>query len=319
MGKGDMKTRRGKIFRGTYGNNRPRKRRKNDVYLAHVNRQLRPNDIKSKEVMTKPKNSNDYLRVTRIINKKTGESYLFFKQPEFYETNDPEKVYRDFFVVSQMYLLGVPDEELHDPKKASIESKKAFLEANKRWNDIKQHIEKTAIPDNLFELLVSAKKSEQEKLLRGVVFTPELIAAFIFTACKDHGYKLSRLRHEIPQKGLDVGKLPSAIEVKDTGDVKTIGQTELSKGALKQAVEHSKVILSFFLEKDENWHCFFTTFKSLRGEETWLGEKQPHFHYISKGFGIDKQEVINQLKSDKYKLGNLPHIALHEYGKQPTK
>ena len=28
MGKGDLRTRRGKIFRGTYGNTRPKKKRK---------------------------------------------------------------------------------------------------------------------------------------------------------------------------------------------------------------------------------------------------------------------------------------------------
>lgn len=29
MGKGDIRTRRGKIWRGTYGNSRPRKKKKN--------------------------------------------------------------------------------------------------------------------------------------------------------------------------------------------------------------------------------------------------------------------------------------------------
>ncbi|MER3427438.1 MAG: 30S ribosomal protein THX [Pyrinomonas sp.] len=31
MGKGDLRTRRGKIFRGTYGKTRPRKKRRKDV------------------------------------------------------------------------------------------------------------------------------------------------------------------------------------------------------------------------------------------------------------------------------------------------
>lgn len=63
--------------------------------------------------------------------------------------------------------------------------------------------------------------------------------------------------------------------------------------------------------------AFFATYKSFRGEETWLGEKQPHYHYISSGFGIERKEVVKQLKSKKYKLGNLPHIKLEEYGNQP--
>ncbi|MHA8104971.1 hypothetical protein [Aquirufa nivalisilvae] len=55
----------------------------------------------------------------------------------------------------------------------------------------------------------------------------------------------------------------------------------------------------------------------MRGEETWLGEKQPHFHYISSAFGIDGAEVIRQIKSKKYMLGNLPHIKLEDFGNQP--
>lgn len=34
MGKGDIKTKRGKIFRGTYGKTRPRKKKKNNKKLV---------------------------------------------------------------------------------------------------------------------------------------------------------------------------------------------------------------------------------------------------------------------------------------------
>ncbi len=86
---------------------------------------------------------------------------------------------------------------------------------------------------------------------------------------------------------------------------------------MKQAIEHRKVKVAKILDKGDEWHCFFATFKSFRGEETWLGANQPHYHYISNVFGIGRAEVVNQIKSEKYKLGNLPHIKLEEYGNQP--
>jgi hypothetical protein len=65
------------------------------------------------------------------------------------------------------------------------------------------------------------------------------------------------------------------------------------------------------LERDDEWHCFFITYNSLRGDESWK-QGQPHFHYISDKFGISKEELIKQLRSRDYKLGNLPHIDFME-------
>ncbi len=36
MGKGDLRTRRGKIFRGTYGKSRPRKKKRKDAAKAQT-------------------------------------------------------------------------------------------------------------------------------------------------------------------------------------------------------------------------------------------------------------------------------------------
>ncbi len=75
--------------------------------------------------------------------------------------------------------------------------------------------------------------------------------------------------------------------------------------------------ISKFLEKEGVFHCFFTNQNSLNGVETWLGKKQPHFHYISNGFGIEKGKILKELSSKKYKLGSLPHLKITDYGKQP--
>jgi hypothetical protein len=70
------------------------------------------------------------------------------------------------------------------------------------------------------------------------------------------------------------------------------------------------------IENDEEWHCFFLTYNSIAGKENWENG-QPHFHYVSNLFGIKKEDLIEQIKSKEYKLGNLPHIALKGYGVQP--
>jgi len=250
-----------------------------------------------------------------IINKKTGEKLVMIEDDDF-EYEKPIKHYRDGFIVKQMIDLGIPEKELNGSKTPTEESKKIFLEAIKNWNRMFAKYLKVEIPKELNELLVTSKKNDQVNLLKNVVLTPDILMAFLIEAEKQD-YTLSQYTSEYSQKGVDLSKMPFAYEVQEDGTVKTFGETELSEGQLKQAIEHRKVKVAKFLDKGEEWHCFFATYKSFRGEETWLGEKQPHYHYISSGFGIERKEVVKQLKSKKYKLGNLPHIKLEEYGNQP--
>ena len=81
----------------------------------------------------------------------------------------------------------------------------------------------------------------------------------------------------------------------------------MTDGELVQAVDHRKRTISKFLDKNGSWHCFFLTFDSRKGKESWKGG-QPHYHYISDKFGIPRSKVVKELKSKKYKLGALPHI-----------
>ncbi|NMH89704.1 hypothetical protein [Flavivirga algicola] len=55
----------------------------------------------------------------------------------------------------------------------------------------------------------------------------------------------------------------------------------------------------------EHWHCFFTTHNDTNGDKTQL-------HYLSSAFGIDRSELIKQIKSSESlsKLDNLPLITL---------
>jgi ribosomal small subunit protein bTHX len=299
MGKGDKKTKRGKIFKKSFGKLRMKKK------------QINPSSISKKT------DTNDQILVRTILNKKTGEKLVSIRQKDTFELVDPIKYYGDYYVTSHMIKSGISKSELYGKVKPSEKGKKLFIEGKILWNKKLAEIKKINIPKNLIDLLSTTKKSEQVKLLKGVVLTTDLLAALIFEACENYGYKLSQYKSEIPQDQFDSKKMPLAYEVQDNGDVKKIGKTELSDGQLKQAINQRKMTISKFLEKDDVFHCFFTNQNSLNGVETWLGKKQPHFHYISNTFGLKKEKILKELSSKKYKLGNLPHLKITDYGKQP--
>lgn len=268
------------------------------------------------EILMNLKSMNNLQMIQReIINKKTGEKLIMFEDGDF-EYEKPIKHYGDGFIVKQMVLSGIPNEELNGEKKPTEKSKEIFIKAVLHWREMLAKFKAVKIPESLVQILGTNKKADQEKLLKGIILTPDILMGLLIIA-EEQGYTLSQYSSEFSQKGVDLSKMPLAYRVKENGEVETFGKTELSDGQLKHAIEHRKVKVTKILDKGDEWHCFFTTFKSLRGEEIWLGEKQPHFHYISNAFGIDRAEIVNQMKSEKYKLGNLPHIKLEEYGNQP--
>jgi|SRR6267154_1554930 len=184
--------------------------------------------------------------------------------------------------------------------------------AVKNWREQYEEILSTKIPKELIKLLESTSKKEQVQLLKGVRFNPEQLISFIFYAWLNYGYRYSQYSAKHHHTGLKVEELPTIIEIKKDGEVNKVGETTLSDGQLKQVIEQRRVTVSKFLDQGDNWHCFFTTFRSLRGEENWKSG-QPHYHYISDKFGLSRNEVVAQLKSKEYKLGNLPHIDLLDY------
>lgn len=249
-----------------------------------------------------------------ITNKQTGEKLIIFEDDDF-EYEKPVKHYGDDFIVKQMVLNGIPNEELNGSKKPTEKSKSIFRRAVLHWQELLQEYKTVKVPDGLLELFGTNKKGDQEKLLKGVVLTPDNLMGLLIKA-EEKGYTLSQYSSVFTQKGVDLSKMPFAYRVKVNGEVQVFGKTELSNGQLRQAIENRKGKIAKILDKGNEWHCFFTTFKSLRGEETWRGDKQPHYHYISNAFGIDREEIVKQIKSEKYALGNLPHIKLEGYGNQ---
>lgn len=252
------------------------------------------------------------MRIREIIDKKTGEKLIFFGGEDFENVN-PDKYYYDACFVKRMMML-VP-EEVRGRKKTTEEGKKSLLETAKKCREFINSFREIELPKNLVDLLSATKKKEQKKLLRGLVLNPDILMSFLLMV-GDNGYTLSEYSSEFQASDVKKDKLPYAYILNEDGKVQKFGKTELTDGQLKHALEQRSVKIAKIIEKDEKWHCFFITYNSIGGRENWQNG-QPHFHYISNLFGIEKEDVIKQIKAREYKLGSLPHIVLEDFGAQP--
>lgn len=236
--------------------------------------------------------------------------YSIFKSTDFEYVN-PKEYYADRFIftnksiMKDAFLLKNPDIP------SEIIEKFIHYETIKKWLSKHEEIKGTIVPQFLLTLLTAKNKKEQISLLKNSKFSPEQLIAFIFKSWEDYGFSYSQYTSEKQHKGLDITKMPILAELKD-GKVIKVGKTSLSEGQLKQAINHRKVVVAKFFDKKNSWHCFFLTFDSLKGNESWKGG-QAHYHYISDKFGIPREEVVKQLKSCNYNLGSLPHIDLIGY------
>jgi len=185
--------------------------------------------------------------------------------------------------------------------------------AIKVWKRQFENIMTQTVPDNFFKILDSSSKKEQIQLLKGLAITGEELTCFIFKAWTDYAFVYSTYFSEHSHNGLDETQMPVFAYKEEDSKIVAIGNTSLTDGQIKQAIDDRKVIVSKFLDKGDNWHCFFLSFRSLKGQESWNGG-QPHLHYISHKWGLTRDYVLEQLRSKDYKLPSLPHIAFHRNG-----
>jgi len=223
---------------------------------------------------------------------------------------DPVKYYSDLIIVNSISL----EKDLlsfKNPALAALASEEFFYEnAKKKLFEKYDEIENTIIPHNFLELLEGKSKKAQIQLLRGQTLTSGQLMAYLFSAYLDYGFTFSQYISEHLHKGLNKSALPRLIHL-DGKEVKTVGSTTLSKGQLRQVVEQRKVITAKFLDKGDNWHCFFGTLDSIGGRESWK-DGQAHFHYISDKWGITRNEAVAKIKSGVYPSTPV-HIELLGY------
>lgn len=200
-----------------------------------------------------------------------------------------------------------------DPFLTSFLDKSFFLKkAEETLEGFFEKFQETKINENLEKVLSTERKKDQINLLKGVTINPDELAALIFKAYTDHGYLFSRYLFENLPNGTEGKKMPKLFQLKEDGTIEKVGETELSDGELKNVILHRKVIVSNFFEKGDIWHCFFITYDSIGGNESWKNG-QPHFHYISSAFGITKDEFVESMRTGKYRSTPV-HIDLLDYG-----
>lgn len=177
-----------------------------------------------------------------------------------------------------------------------------------------EQFEQTEVNGNLIELLHTTRKKDQVRLLKGITINPDELMSLIFMSYKDFGFLYSKYLFENLPAGLEEKKLPKLFHIKEDGTIEKVGETDLSDGELKNVIEHRKVVVSHFFEKEDFWHCLFLTYNSISGKENWK-DGQAHFHYISSSFGLSKDEFIESMRTGKYKSTSI-HIDLLDYGNQ---
>ncbi|MBL7966037.1 MAG: hypothetical protein JNK09_03495 [Prolixibacteraceae bacterium] len=182
--------------------------------------------------------------------------------------------------------------------------------ANEQCEKIFAKINSVTIPENFIKLLNSQKKKEQINLLKNQSITSDQFLAFIFSAWTNFDYKYSIYSFEHHHKGLDESKLPIFYSTENNKVIK-VGQTSLSDGELKQAIENRKVAVAKFFDKGDNWHCFYLTYDSIKGKESWK-DGQPHYHYLSSEFGLVRKEIIRRFETGDYPSSPI-HIDLLNY------
>ena len=179
-----------------------------------------------------------------------------------------------------------------------------------------EQFENTEVHKNFLELLNTERKKDQIKLLKGMTLNPDQLMLLIFKSYNDFNFLYGTYCFKNLPINLKEKKLPKLFHLNEDGTIKKVGETDLTDGQLKSIIEQRKVIVSHFFEKEKIWHCFFLTYNSIAGKENH-NNGQPHFHYISSGFEITKNDFIKSMENGKYLATNI-HFDLLEYGNQPN-
>lgn len=245
-----------------------------------------------------------------------GKGYTIAIDQEEVEHVDPltyfreQDVRKNMVMYREMLLLKTPF------LKPFLKDEYLRKEALKSWDERMIQLNNAHIPPNFISLLNSTSKKEQESLLRNQTITVFGLAAYLIKAGSEFGYTMSKYRTEHLAKNVDPTKLPKLIHLQDDGTVKKVGYSPLTDGQLKNVILQRKALVAHFLDKGGEWHCFFQTEKSMRGEEKWRGG-QPHLHYLSDKWGVSRADTVQRIKDGDYPATSV-HIALTDYGPQPT-
>jgi len=233
-----------------------------------------------------------------------------------FEYVNPIKQMREVFLnhhlnvigsVAKMKFQNVDDS---DGKLKSTIFRLATKEANDDLQEFIEDAKAKKFPHSFMSLLDSHKKSRQEKAFRGPVLTSRELMAFIFAAHEERGFKYSMYSTRGTGVGFYQARMPRFAMKQENGELLIVGDTDLTRGEIKNAIDQQNDNYARFLDKGEKWHCFFYTNDGINGRENGA---LPHIHYISHLWNLSRAEVLRQLKSKPYKLPPTPHIPFERY------
>lgn len=252
------------------------------------------------------------------INIPSGDSNFNISIAEDFEYKNPIEVYHNIIVNFniQFNTTIYPNFEKEFAKRnihLDENEKQKFIlkESLKGWKKWYENIMRTEINPNLISL-INSKKATQIKLLKSISIRQEEITAFIIKSFIVYGFKFSQYRTEHQQKDIEIEKLNGIAFIDEKGKVNSNEKSGLTKGQIKQAINHRVVTIAKFIDKNEEWHCFISNYKSLGGKELQYKNGRKHLHYISSKWGLDREYVLNELKKRKYKLPSTPHLDIIE-------
>lgn len=179
--------------------------------------------------------------------------------------------------------------------------------AEKNWKTYYENVLKIKIPESFIYLLKNKdlSKNQQKSILKKQSLSPIQMEALIIKAWNDFNYSYSYYHFDILKLKNEEYKLPTVFRY-DGKKITKIGETNLADYELKQIINQRNSVIIHFLDNGESWHCFFMTYRSISGKETWKGGATPHYHYISEKWNIKRDDAIEQFKS-----GNYPSTNVH--------
>lgn len=238
-----------------------------------------------------------------LIPDEDGKGFTRIQDGEEVEYVNPIQYYADSYI----NMVMLEDKDLLRLKNPFLES---FLteefyakRAQESWNEIFGEYMAVEIPENFLKLLDAPTKKDQIRLLRGQSLNTEIWFAFIVKAWETYGCTFSNYKFEGLPGNVKDADLPALIH--DGEELRVVGETALSPGQLKNIILQRTVIVAKILDIKDSWHCFFCTYRSLRGEESW-DSGQPHWHYISDKWGISRNDLIEAIK-----MGRHPSTSVH--------
>jgi hypothetical protein len=255
----------------------------------------------------------------RFIIEKSKDGNGFFNMLEIEDFEYVNPMEKEFETRCLMELWQIKNTvalkpELIEPYNKDIGVEKAmarlaFKRGYKEFNSELAKLNTLRLPEGLMGILNLKKKKAQEKVLSKISLSTSLLTLFVYKAFEDHGFTYSMYTASA-FPNVDIREMPPVAYVNEEGGLETTGNSNLTEGQIRGAIEQRQTTIAKFLDKGNQWHCFFYTYKSLGGKET---RGVAHIHYISHAWGLKREEVLQQIKNGKYNLPRTPHIPYERY------